>query len=112
MIKLYSPRNEVELALLRSVLEGEGIPFFIHNDNFGTLKAGPRIESFTAKTIMVPEEQAARAMELIDDYRRKVEPDSNGDDPGYTVLDKLRMFFEVLFAGWIMPGKRRRTKDS
>ena len=32
MVKLYSPRDLAELALIESILEGENIPYFIHND--------------------------------------------------------------------------------
>lgn len=44
MKKLYSPNNDSELALIKSILDGEGIPYFVHNDHFGTLKVGPKIE--------------------------------------------------------------------
>jgi len=55
MKKLYSPNNDSELVLIKSILDGEGIQYFVHNDHFGTLKVGPRIELFNAKTIMVAE---------------------------------------------------------
>jgi Putative prokaryotic signal transducing protein len=51
MKKLYSPNNDSELVLIKSILDGEGIQYFVHNDHFGTLKVGPRIELFNAKTI-------------------------------------------------------------
>jgi len=34
MIKLYFPRDAIELALIESILGGENIPYFIHNDHF------------------------------------------------------------------------------
>ncbi|NOX98018.1 MAG: DUF2007 domain-containing protein [Nitrospirae bacterium] len=34
MINLYSPKNEVELAIIKSILEGANIPYFVHNDHF------------------------------------------------------------------------------
>jgi hypothetical protein len=40
MIKLYSPKNDSELAIIRSILDREGIKYFVHNDPFGTLKGG------------------------------------------------------------------------
>lgn len=40
MIKLYSPENEVQLAILKSLFEAEGIPIFVHNDNFGSMRSG------------------------------------------------------------------------
>ena len=53
MHKLYSPDNDAELALIKSLLDAEGIHYFVHNDHFGTLRVGPRIELLNTKTIMV-----------------------------------------------------------
>ena len=55
MIKLYSPQTEVDLALIRSILESEGIYFFVHNDHFGSLRIGPSIPLYNEKTFMVNE---------------------------------------------------------
>jgi hypothetical protein len=32
MKKLYSPENDSELEIIRSILDGEGIRYFVHND--------------------------------------------------------------------------------
>ena len=55
MIKVYTPQNEVDLLIIRSFLEGEGIKYFVHNDHFGSLRIGPVIELYNAKTLMVDE---------------------------------------------------------
>ena len=65
MKKLYSPENDSELAIIRSILDGEGIQYFVHNDHFGTLQVGPQIDLFNAKTIMVSEDQYERAKEIV-----------------------------------------------
>lgn len=43
MIKIYSPTDELELAMIRGVFDTEGIHYFVHNDNFGSMRVGPQI---------------------------------------------------------------------
>ena len=68
MIPIYSPRDEMELINLRSILLAAEIPFFVHNDHFGSMQIGLRIDLFNAKAIYVPQATAESARELIDDY--------------------------------------------
>ena len=81
MIKLYSPHDLAELASIESILEGERIPYFIHNDHFGSLEIGPQIDINNKKTIMVNQEYQERAKELI---------------------------FETLVFTWFIPGRHRK----
>ena len=108
---LYSPRNEVELAMIRSILDGENIPYLVHNDHFGSLKIGPVIDLYNAKTIMVEERHRERARELISDFLRSVSPESEQPDPRYSLFDKIRMVIEMLLFGWIVPGKKRNVNE-
>ncbi len=41
MTGLYSPRNEVEVALLKSIFDAEGIEYFARNGHFVSLRVGP-----------------------------------------------------------------------
>ncbi len=68
MVKIYSPKNEAELSIIRSILDSEGIAYYIHNDDFGSLNVGSSMSSFNEKTIMVDEKDAERAKELVSDY--------------------------------------------
>ena len=113
MIKIYSPSNEMELSIIKSILESEAVPFFVHNDNYGSLITGPRIGLLNAKTIFVPEGSEEKARELISEYLRNTEKETGTNDaerPGYSVADKIRMVIESLIFGWFMPGKRWRKK--
>jgi hypothetical protein len=47
--------------LLKSILEGEGIYYFVRNDNFGSLEVGPRIGLFNTKMIQVQDDHYERA---------------------------------------------------
>ena len=103
MVAVHSPKNEVDLRLLCSILESENIPYFVHNDQFGSLRTGPRVELFNAKTILVPRRQAASARELIGDYLSSTETDRSS-----SVLGRARMVLETIFFGWFVPGGDRR----
>ena len=74
MINLYSPKNELELLFIKSLFEGEKIPYYVQNDHFGSLEIGPRIPLFNAKMIMVHEEDMENAFEnFLESYKGNVE---------------------------------------
>ena len=113
MIKLYSPRSEIDLALLRGILDGDGIPFFVHNDHFGSLRIGVVIELYNAKTIMVNEEDYIRASELVSDYLSKTKIQwAKGDkfQSEYSLFDKIRVILEVIICGWTVPPRSKRQR--
>ena len=109
MRKLYSPQNEAELAVIRSILEGEKIHFFVHNDHFGTMRTGPPIDLFNAKAIMVSEKHFERASEIISDYLNNVKTEVFKSE--YSLKDKIRMVIETLLFSWFIPGKKWRKKS-
>lgn len=111
MNKLYSPRNESELALIKSILDGENLHYFVRNDHFGSMRVGPRIELFNIKTIFVSEDHYDQARELIYDFIDKTE-ELNPALKSYSFFDKIRMIFEVFVCHWIMPGSRRNIKKT
>lgn len=109
MKKLYSPQNEAELAVIRSILDGEKIHYFVHNDHFGTMRTGPPIYLFNAKTIMVSEVCFERASEILSDYLNNAQPDDFKSE--HSLRDKLRMVVEALLFGWFIPGKKWRKRS-
>ena len=114
MKKLYSPENDSELAIIRSILDGEGIQYFVHNDHFGTLKVGPKIDLLNVKTIMVSEDQYERAKEIVEDFMTHTKDMSIPPASSYSLIDKIRMIFETLIFSWFIPGnkwKRRKIED-
>ena len=113
MIKLFTPEDDVQLAMLKGIFESEGIHFFVHNDNFGSMRPGIRIALFNKKTIMVDEQDLGRAQEIVSDFLGNIagtELQQGTESPHYSFLDKCRMVIEALLFGWIMPGKRWRSK--
>jgi hypothetical protein len=114
MKKLYSPENDAELAIIRNILDGEGIQYFVHKDHFGTLQVGPLINLFNLKTIMVPEDQYEKAKEIVDDFLANTKNISTPPSRRYSLIDKIRMVFETLIFSWFIPGnkwKRGRTTE-
>ncbi len=71
MKKLYSPTNESELMVIKSILESEDIPFYVQNDQFGSMYPGIFLTNFNAKTIMVPDEFYETAKDLISNFENE-----------------------------------------
>ncbi len=111
MIKLYSPDNESELAVLKSLFEAEGIHYYVLNDHFGTLRVGPRIELFNAKIIYVHEEFYENAKGIIEDFIESTKDKSGNMKSSYSFPDKIRMIFEALIFGWFIPGNRWKKRQ-
>ncbi len=114
MIRLYSPRNEIDLALLRCILDGDGIPFFVHNDHFGSLRIGLVVELYNAKTIMVNEEDYICASELVSEYLRSTNIPWAKEDKfqsEYSLFDKIRIILEVIICGWTVPPRTKRQRQ-
>jgi hypothetical protein len=110
-VHLYSPQNESELTLLKSILDSEDINYFVRNDNFGSLEVGPRIGLFNAKMIEVQDDQLEQAKELLSDYFEKTKKEPEESVKEYSWFDKIRMVVEVLVFGWLMPGRRKSKKS-
>lgn len=112
MLKIYVPNDEVELSMIRGLLESEHIHYFIHNDHFGSMRVGPQIELLNKKTVMVALADVDRARHVIEEFLERELPEEAGVTWRYTLGQKIRMIFEVLLFGWFVPGKKRRSSIS
>ncbi len=63
---LCSPSNEVELTLLKSLLDSEGIPYQVRSEFFSSSEVGPFISPFNIKTVLVREVDYDRAKRLLE----------------------------------------------
>ncbi|MGH7884368.1 MAG: DUF2007 domain-containing protein [Thermodesulfobacteriota bacterium] len=68
MIKIFSPRDESELTVARSMLDAEGIPYHVKNEHFGSLYPGIAIKYINAKTVYVPAEFEEDAVALLSNF--------------------------------------------
>ena len=73
MTKLLAPRDENELVLITSLLEGNGIDFFVQNEYFGGLYPGLNIFPFNERVILVAEADFDRASLLAHDFLKSIE---------------------------------------
>ena len=109
MKKLYIPADESELVFLKSFLDAEGIPFYVLNDNFGSVYPGVYMKGLNAKTIMVPEELFDEAKALIKSAVEDAKfEDEKGDGPGEDAgPGSLSDFFTFK---WLFPDNRKNKK--
>ncbi|HZC67899.1 MAG TPA: DUF2007 domain-containing protein [Nitrospirales bacterium] len=73
MTKLLIPRDENELMLIKSLLEGNGIDFLVQNEHFGGLYPGLNIFPFNERIILVAEADFDRASLLAHDFLEAIE---------------------------------------
>ena len=109
MIKIYSPNDELELSMIRGIFDTEGVSYFVHNDNFGSMRVGPQIDLLNKKTIMVASEDVVRAKEIISNLLERRLPEEEEQEQ-YSIGQKLRMILETIIFWWFIPGKKRRKK--
>ena len=77
MVKLIEPYDEGELALIKSLLEGNGIRYFVQNEHFGSLYPGLALP-FNARVVMVDESDIGRAGTLLAELTAERRTDEAG----------------------------------
>jgi hypothetical protein len=110
MINIYSPNDEVELSMIRGLLESEGVNFYVHNDHYGSMEIGPRIDLINKKTVLVAPEDADRARQIIKYFLESSTPEETGEVPQYTFAQKFRMVRGAVLFCWFIPGRKRRKE--
>lgn len=105
-VTILRPQTEAELAIALAILEAHGIESFVHGQYFGSLFPGLQIDSYNARTIMVPEERVHEAREALTEATPgDEEPPST--TPTLRFRDKLRVVLEAVLFGWFVPGGRK-----
>lgn len=64
IVKLIEVDDEGKLALIKSLLDGNDIRYFVQNEHFGSLYPGLALP-FNARVVMVHDSDLARAGTLI-----------------------------------------------
>jgi hypothetical protein len=77
MITLIEPTDEGELALIKSLLDGNDIRYFVQNEHFGGLYPGLSLP-FNRRVVMVEEQEYDRAGLLMSELRRDPAPRQAG----------------------------------
>ncbi|RMH31030.1 MAG: DUF2007 domain-containing protein [Nitrospirae bacterium] len=64
MEQIFECYDEGELSVIKSLLEANGIAYFVHNEHFGSLYPGPAI-AMNRRIIMVQQSDAERTRILL-----------------------------------------------
>lgn len=64
LVKLVELHDEGQIALLKSLLDGNGIAYFVQNEHFGSLYPGSA-SPLNVRVVMVPELELRRAEILL-----------------------------------------------
>ena len=65
-IRVYASPKQGEIGLIKSLLDNEGIPYYIKGENFGTLY-GPA-DGMSSMEVMIREDFSKAAEELLRDF--------------------------------------------
>jgi hypothetical protein len=65
-VKVYSSPKSGEIAIIKSLLDGNKIPYYIKGENFATLNG--LADGLTTMDIMVSEEYSEDVKELLKDF--------------------------------------------
>ena len=89
MRKLYIPKDESELAIIKSILDSADLPYYVRNEFFGSLYMGVAMGSFNSKPIYVHEELYEEAKALLSELvnEDEFEPPEKEEEP--TPLENL-----------------------
>jgi len=112
MKKLYIPSDESELVFLKSVLEAGNVPFYVQNENFGSLYSGAYMNYFNAKTIMVPEDYYDEAKEIIKSVIKDPTFVVYKEQETPAVSNLLKNIFSLFTLGLYSPGDHKKKKHS
>jgi Putative prokaryotic signal transducing protein len=104
LVRLISPDSDPEILAIVAMLEAHEIPCFVRGGGFGGLYPGVQINAFNTRDIMVPEEHAAAALDLVRDF--EVQPSAPSEDPQPKPKGRLRNLVELLLFGWFIPASR------
>ncbi|MGB6105596.1 MAG: DUF2007 domain-containing protein [Pusillimonas sp.] len=68
MIPIYSPKSESEAAVIVSLMEAYDIPCLMRGGAFSSMYPGPMSNSLNAQTLLVAEEHAETARQLLQPF--------------------------------------------
>lgn len=67
-MRVFQPATVLQIAEAKMALEGSGIPYFIHNENYMAATGVPFSLGAMQAFVLVPEDRAEEAVELLNDW--------------------------------------------
>jgi hypothetical protein len=109
-VRLVSPESDPEIVAIVAMLEAHGVPCFVRGGGFGGLFPGVQINAYNTRDIMIPAEQTATALALLEDFRsRPLDPEKNVRP---RESGRLRNLLEFLLFGWFIPKPPVQTEEA
>lgn len=97
LVRIFTPRTASEAAVVVAMLEAHEIPAYLHSGHLASLLPGVQIWAYNAPGVLVPEECAEDALEMVVNFRAAPDPAGTGS--------VLRNIFEVIVGGWFVPAR-------
>lgn len=110
MVPVYTPITESEAAVISAMLEAYEVPFFIRGGGFSKLYPGMQIKDYNTQTFMVPAEHYEFSRELLSEFINPSK-DELAVLPKWSLWRTLRILFEAICYGWVIPGRRWDKND-
>ena len=107
-VPLFKVSSDVELALVRSILEGYEVLHYVHNGHFSFLEPGLRIPLLNERWVCVFREELSEAQDILTAYGFFPFAEQPYQPSAWT---KYRHLLELIFFGWIIPGDRRTVQS-
>jgi hypothetical protein len=107
-LTLVKVARDIDLAMIRGLLDEYGILYYVHNEFYSSLEPGIRIPLLNERWICVAAEELGEAREILAAYdffpfqERPYQP---------SPWTKCRNLFEFIFGFWMIPGDRRTVKS-
>lgn len=89
MVQLYSPRNEPDLLILRSLFADAGLRYYVRNDTFGSLYLGPHVEAYNRKILCVAETDLDEATALLGEFLERTGRERDAAPRRHNLFDRL-----------------------
>lgn len=68
MKPIYAPKTESEAAVIASLMQAYGIEYLMQGAAFSTMYPGPLTNSLNAQMLMVRNDQAELAKQLLEEF--------------------------------------------
>ena len=108
MVELYAARNEVEVCVIKSLLDAHGVAYFVRNDHFGAIYSLPRFSLLNRPAFLVAAEDLELGREIVRDYLK----DTGSEEPEINhplgFWGWVRILIRAMMPGGSLPRSDRR----